>query len=446
MLGLNLLFLLTYVFLYFYIYKKYAVLMIVFFYLFYGYLSMVVSVFYLDFGDIYAFEVGKKSVKSNSLLVMGSFYVSSIMLFLFWYIRRERRLISSVNLIPSTKRFYLKPAFILGFLWFSFFFIAIIYLHLFYSGVPIFLGYAKGVFWSYARFPFFQTFHNQTSTVLAVLGFYYGYITLFRSSEIAYVKYTKYFKLVLFIYILYIVLMGYKFGGPLLYLFSFYLPFLIFYSFSNKLNLRGLFKYLFLFALFITPVIWYVYYEILGLKDGAWALIFDRIFALQGQVWHFIYHEISVGDLRPDISQLWIELKNSIFQDNIKNTGMNHLMHFIMPQERLTGYLEQGVRLSGGYPAYLLVIFKNKLVIILFHIIVTWLVFCAHFNFLLHLVKLNLIKFILWLKIALLSKGILFMGDLDTILSFKMVFYLFLVVVIFLFEESISNRKKALNN
>ena len=437
MLGFNILFLLIYVCFYIYIYKKYPVLMIIFFYLFYGYLSMVISCFYLDFGNVYAFEVERTSIQSNGVILLGFFYLSSFLLFLFCYKRIEISLMRSFSLIKFQKRIYLNPAFILGSLWFAFFFILIIYVHLFYSGVPLLLGYGKGQFWSYARFPFFNALHNQTSTVLVVLGFLYGYIKEFKYSDTAYTRYLKYFKFLLYIYIMYIVLMGYKFGGPLLYLFSFYLSTLVFFSLRCKLKLRVLLKYLTLALAFFTPVIWYIYENIYGFNGAVGQIIFDRVFALQGQLWHFIYNDVNLGIIQPNMDQLVVEIKYAFLGEDIRNVGINHLMQFIMPEERLNSYYSNSVRLSGGYPAYWLVIFNNYAVILLCHFLFSWLVFFFHYKFLYHLINLNLIKFIIWFKLAMILKAFALMGDLHPILSGKTVFYLVLLLAIYLFEEGV---------
>ena len=126
MLGFNIIFLLIYILFYIYIYKKYPVLMIIFFYLFFGYLSMVISCFYLDFGNVYTFEVERTSIQSNGVILLGFLYLLSFLLFLFCYKRREISLMRSFSLIKFQKRIYLNPAFILGSLWFAFFFILII--------------------------------------------------------------------------------------------------------------------------------------------------------------------------------------------------------------------------------------------------------------------------------------------------------------------------------
>ena len=156
---------------YMYIYKNYSTLIFVFFYLFIGYLSMVVSVFYLDFGGNYSFELSKTSVQSNSLVILTLFYLSTIFLFLFWYRLRVSQFKQYSSLNFERRIFYLKPKFILVFLYASVIYILILYLHLFYSGIPFFLGYGKGEIWLYSKFKFLQPISNQASIVLLVLGF-----------------------------------------------------------------------------------------------------------------------------------------------------------------------------------------------------------------------------------------------------------------------------------
>ena len=84
-LDFNTLFLILYLLVYLYLYKKYPSLIIIFFYFFYGYLSMIVSVYYLDTGDIFAFEVAQNSYESNSVIVLGVFYLTTLIMYLLLF-------------------------------------------------------------------------------------------------------------------------------------------------------------------------------------------------------------------------------------------------------------------------------------------------------------------------------------------------------------------------
>ena len=432
---------------YMYIYKNYPTLIFVFFYLFFGYLSMVVSVFYLDFGGKYSFELSKTSVQSNSLVILTLFYLSTIFLFLLWYRLRipQFKQYSSLNFERS--RFYLKPKFILLFLYATVIYILILYWHLFYSGIPLFLGYGKGEIWLYSKFKFLQPISNQSSTVLLVLGFLFAYIRKYQKDNIAYTKYLFYFKIILIFFICYIILMGYKFGGPLLFLFSFYISHLVFLSFENKFRFRDLAKYIIFFSLFFVSVVWYVYtHSTFNIQGDTWALIFDRIFALQGQMWHFVYNGIVDQSIVPDLSQLTKEFKNIFSNTYSKETGINYVMRLIMPDDRLHSYLSKGVRLSGGYPAILLSISGFNIITLILHILFSYLIFILHFKWLYHLGRFNLIQFILWFKLAFASKNIIFMGDIHVLFSFENMMYLLIIFAIYLFELSLINQKKLLTS
>ena len=166
---------------YLYIYKTAPTLIFVFFYLFFGYLSMVCSVFYLDLGGKYSFELLKKSTQSNSLTVLTIFYLSTLVLFLFWYRLRVVRFKQSLALNLKKRIFYLTPRFIQFFLFFATIYIFILYLHMIYTGVPLFLSYGKGEIWEYSKFKFLQPINNQASTILLVLGFLYSYILHYKN-------------------------------------------------------------------------------------------------------------------------------------------------------------------------------------------------------------------------------------------------------------------------
>ncbi len=439
---LNISILVLYLIFYVYVYKKYPIVIIAFFYLFYGYLSMVVSVFYLDIGNQWAFEVARNSMRSNSLVVLFFFYISIFVGAIIGYkLLVAKTIVNHFASNINKSKIFLTPKFIFAFMVFSILYMMIMYIHLFYSGIPILLGYNKGEFWSYAKFPIFQVLHNQTSTILLILGFFYAYIKIYRDDNSKFTIFIFPLKGILWFYVMYIVLMAYKFGGPVLYLFSFYCSFLILSSIKEKFKLKSFFKYLFFFIILLIPLLYYVYFTILGFGNNAWQVIFDRVFALQGQVWHFIYNDISHGKIRPDISQLGRELSNAISHNYPKDTGINHLMQLIMPQPRLDSYLNKGVRMSGGYPANLFAIFNNNYIIVLVHFILSSVVVFFHLKFIKHLIKLNLFKFVVWFKIAFLSKGFLFMGDLNSILSTKTIFLLLIIILILHFEEQIISKK-----
>jgi len=443
MLDVNTLFLILYLFIYLFIYTKYSSLVVIFFYLFYGYLSMIVSVYYLDTGDIFAFEVAQDSYKSNSVIVLGTFYLTTLIMYLFLFKKKfTKKLYQNYKLNKFKNRFYLTSNFIKGFLLFAFLYILLIYIHLIYSGIPIFLGYGKGQFWEYAKLPIFNILHNQTSTILLILGFMYSYINNYKKKEKKYIQLSIYFKIILYIYLIYIVLMGYKFGGPLLYIFSFYLTSLIYYSIHNRFTVPQLIKYFTIFASLIIPIIIYVYYFILNFGDGAWQLLFDRIFALQGQVWHYIYNEIDNGVLTANFNHLNIEIENALFSNHHEQSGINYLMQYILPENRLKSYLDGGVRLSGGYPANLFMIFDNIFVLYIIHLFFSYIIFIFHFNFFYHMLRLNLFKTILWFKLAFLSEGFLFMGDFNTLVSKRTLFYLSLLLLIKIIEQSSKYNKR----
>lgn len=437
---LNTIFFVIYLILYMYIYKKYPQLIIIFFYLFYGYLSMVISVYYLDFGNIYAFEVAKYSYQSHSLLLLETIYISTFIMYVILFKQKEASFNKIfLGKIKNKKKFKIK--YIQVFLIFSLIYIFIIYIHMIISGVPLFLGEHKGMFWEHAKIPLFQVLHRQTSTVLFILGFFYGYIKIFQTNNKIYQNKLKFFKPILFIYILYIFLMGYKFGGPLQYLFSFYISYLLLLSMKKKFDLYSLFKYFIYLAMLVVPMVLFVYMYLNSYGDGAGKMLFDRIFALQGQVWHFIYHDVSHGIITPNLNQISLEIDNLINHNHQFNSGMNHLMQYIMPQNRLNNYLEEGVRLSGGYPAILFVIFDNIFTIIIVNLLLAYIIFLFHINFLHHLLKLNLLKALLWFKVSLQSEGILFMADINSLFSVKVLFYLSILLLIKIIEQKNSIRK-----
>ena len=305
-----------------------------------------------------------------------------------------------------------------------------------YSGVPVLLGYGKGQFWTYAKIPQFNILHNQTSTVLLVLGFFFAYIKKYRYNDKAYVALLKYFMPILLMYLIYVVLMGYKFGGPLLYMFSFFVSTLVFYALHHNFKIAALLKYTIIVAVLLVPVILYMYAYILGYGENAAQLLFDRIFALQGQVWHFVFNEIQSGVIQSDASQVYVEIENTYLHNSSYSSGIYNLMQLIMPENRYSSYLEGGFRLSGGYPANLLTMFDSVLIISTKHLLFSFVIFVFHMNFAYHLCKLNLVRFVLWFKLALLSEGFLFMGDLNTIISVKSLVYLFLLFVIKIVDEA----------
>ena len=403
-LASNLLSLILFLGVYLYIYKSAPTIIFVFFYLFFGYLSMVCSVFYLDLGGKYSFELMKKSTQSNSLIVLTVFYLSTIVLFLFWYRLKAVKFKQNLFFNSTKNIFYLNSKFIKFFLFITAIYIFILYLHMIYTGVPLFLGYGKGDIWEYSKFKFLQPINNQASTILLILGFFYSYILHYKNYR-AYTKYLVYFKIVLFVFVCYIILMGYKFGGPLLYIFSFYVSYLVFFSVNNKLRFRDLIKYISLSIIFFIPIVWYVYSNASFHTGDVWNLIFDRIFTLQGQIWHFLYVGIIDHSISVDFSQLLKEFKNLFSDTYSRETGINYVMSLIMPEKILSSYIDQGVRLSGGYPAILVSISGFSIITFFFHMLFSSLICLLHFAWLTNLLKLNLIRFILWFKLAFVFKN-----------------------------------------
>ena len=439
----NLLSLILFLAVYLYIYKTAPTLIFVFFYLFFGYFSVVCSVFYLDLGGKYSFELLKKSTQSNSLIVLTIFYLSTLALFLFWYRLRVVTLKQSLALNFKKRMVYLTPRFIHFFLFITAIYIFILYLHMIYTGVPLFLSYGKGEIWEYSKFKFLQPINNQASTILLVLGFLYSYILHYKNYR-AFTKYLFYFKLMLFVFVCYIILMGYKFGGPLLYIFSFYVSYLVFFSINNRLRFRDLMKYISLSIIFFIPIVWYVYSNASFLSGDVWSLIFDRIFTLQGQIWHFLYTGIVDHSISTDFSQLFKEFKNLFSDTYSSETGINYVMSLIMPENRLASYIDQGIRLSGGYPAILVSISGFSIITFFFHVLFSSLICMLHFAWLSNLLKLNLIRFILWFKLAFVSKNIIFMGDIHVLFSLENMIYLFIIFGVYLFRWSLINQKKKL--
>ena len=315
---------------------------------------MVVSVFYLDLGDKYVFESNLESIKSNSLVVLTLFYLSSFVCFVFLYKTVYRRSYTESVVIKNWfENFnYISKGTIQLFLVCCVVYISVLLVHLFISGVPLILGFGKGEFWNYARIPSFQILHNQTSTLLFIAGFFYAYYK--RSSEMVHdIKTNALFKVVLYVFVIYIILMGYKFGGPLLYLFSFFVTSLILHALLVGFNLKLIVKYVVIFLILVIPIILYVYGVIMGLGDEATQLLFDRVFTLQGQVWHFIYNFVLSGAISVSDNQLVVELTNVFNKSKETLTGMDYTMSHLLPSARLNSYLDNGVRLSGGYPANL---------------------------------------------------------------------------------------------
>ena len=425
-----------YLLFYLYILKRYPSLMVIFFYFIYGYLSMVVSVFYLDFGGKFAFEVNKVSYHSYSVSLLTLFYTSAFVIFILLFRKELSKKNIALNLYRNVlqNKNWLTPNYIKLYLVFAILFILVIYAHLIYSGIPILLGYGKGQFWLYAKIPFFNVLHNQTSTLLFIAGVLYSYSYQYKEKDHSYLPLKKWFRITLYLYLVYIVLMGYKFGGPLLYLFCFFISTLIIRSVSKGFNIKLIVKYVLIFSAFIIPIILYIYNVILKFGDKAAGLLFDRVFTLQGQVWHFIYNMVDTGDIKPQISQFYNEIFHLLGSVHSSDVGMNYLMQFILPTARLESYIEGGVRLSGGYPANLFVIFDNYLIIAIIHIVMVLIIGLLHLGLFKSIIRFQLVRSLIWFKLAFLSEGYLFMGDLNTVFSKKALIYLIFLTLIYFYE------------
>ena len=167
---------------------------------------------------------------------------------------------------------------------------------------------------------------------------------------------------------------------------------------------------------------------------------------MQGQIWHFLYIGIIDHSISVDFSQLLKEFKNLFSDTYSRETGINYVMSLIMPEKILSSYIDQGVRLSGGYPAILVSISGFSIITFFFHMLFSSLICLLHFAWLTNLLKLNLIRFILWFKLAFVSKNIIFMGDIHVLFSFENVIYLFIILAVYLFRLSLIKNKKTINS
>lgn len=248
-----------------------------------------------------------------------------------------------VNLAPShTKpvlkinRFYIEVIIIAC--------IAILYVTFLQTGIPLFNGTHRTVYFSSIVPGYVNLIKGRLSFICLALGMYYFYTK--------HKRYLIYFVLI----VLYHILCSIKGGELLIILYCFYLPITLHYSSryseSHKQKLyKKIRTTLLFFVVGIFSIIFINYQTVENYDSGTSAIqkIQKRIEAA-GQIWWVINDQSQVPE-----QVRWDKFTQNLSSDNNKfDQGMNELMNVVVPPKTLDEWRsveDRGRSLANGFPA-----------------------------------------------------------------------------------------------
>ena len=219
------------------------------------------------------------------------------------------------------------------------FIIIILFFNLVLFGGPYEQGVQRFAYWLNHPYPIIRTIYN-----LAILGFFFLGSIDSRSSG------RNIYSLISRIFLILVLVLNFahgdKFSSAIMILMLYFVGFLCFKKI--RLNIREILK-----ITVVVSILVLVFYSIIKTyyqfffnldMDGLNSLIFDRIFALQGQVWWTIDNLV----LENKINNNWMAFFKS---HPPENSGMYMLMYEVAPKLIVEKYIEDGIVFTMGYPA-----------------------------------------------------------------------------------------------
>lgn len=404
--------------LYYFLMKKSPLLFFLFFLFLYVQVKNIVSASYIDLGNVYMMELSVLSKSSYVSYLLLSLHAVSIFLLYFLFKLTKHKFASEFALYSSRS---IKNSRL--FLIVSTSLLMLLIVNVLIAGSPLFGGDAnKTNIWSSSPLPFLKYVSSQLSFLILVAGIYYDYF------ERCSCKAKYYFLFFYLLSILYLVLMGHKFGQLVTFSYLFFLPYLISKSFHFKISISKLFiqvsVLLVIFSFFVLR-----YFESKYGVD-AQQLIFDRVFAMEGQLSYVAINSYIEGGTS-DFEHFFVELKNAFWGGN-ERVGMDYLMYLYMPSEKYNYYSDLQVNLSQGYFALLFTMFGSYFSVTLFQTVFIFLVYFVGYLFAISLIRRDFVLIFLYFKIYYSLYTYYVQAYNDAFFNFKNLIVIFLILFVYI--------------
>ena len=413
-----------------YLIKKQPFIFIIFFYLFMQQIKNILSNLYVNLNaPVFMREVEKYSTNDGSLLLLIILYIPALFIIYFMYQKKFKYSFQKEKLLFITKR---NSTFFINFFLFATLLIELILIvHILIYNTPLFHpNINKNNYWTdYALFPKIKFLSSQLSLLLFINGFLYTKQTLF-----GYIKRKKryLYHLMLVLSIFYYILMKQKFGGPLLMIFSFYLPYFVISLFFHKINLKKAIKSLIFISIILAFTIYGYFYMRFG--DNAWKMILERVFSLQSEIWEVTYQYFVSNKLPFDDNEFLKELSILFGFTDHGYTGMQYVMSKVMEADYFNFFIDIHINLSSAYPSYLFYLFEDPHIEFIFIYIIDIVLYGIYiflgFKVIEKLLQNKIIIAGLYLKLFFSFEAIIGQVYLDSIFTFKEVLFVILIILV----------------
>ena len=170
-------------------------------------------------------------------------------------------------------------------------------------------------------------------------------------------------------------------------------------------------------------------------------MFIQRIFAMDGQVWHVAFSNYVADSLYAD-GHFYVELHN-IFGNTEQLTGMDYLMRTFLDSAVYNHYEALGVVMTRGYPAITLISFDSLLMSIIFHLAIS-IPFIYTVYFLVKAIfRFDIVLVVLYYKISLLYYAFFNSGSFEKVFNLNAVVLHMLVLLIVLLRFFPSHSKRS---
>ena len=433
--------LIVYFSLFFMFIRRHPYYFVLFFYLFMQQVKNILSNYYVNINaPIFMREVEKYSVNDGSLLLLVILYIvaflSIYLVYKYMFKYRIKNLQISFLQSKNTKLFvYL-------FVYLTLIIVIILIIHILSYNTPLFNPHInKNNYWTdYALIPQIKFLSSQLNLLLFIIGFFYAKQTLFLQNK--YVSKFIYY-LILILSILYYVLMKQKFGGPLLMLFSFFLPYLLLGLIYKKIDLKKLLTYMFIMIIVLSITVYGYFYMRFGTDAGK--MILERIFSLQSEIWETTYIYLSNNILPFNKNEFIRELSVLLGFSN-GFTGMQYVMSKVMEPDYFHFFINIHINLSSAYPSYLFYLFEDPMLELPLIILINFILYSIYiflgFKVLENLLQNKILVSGLYLKLFFSFIAIIGQVYLDSIFTFKEILFIILILLLESDFFKMKNKKK----
>ena len=414
---LNTIFLLLYFLYSYYFFASLKGKSILFFLLYFNQFWLIISSYTLDFGGIYHYELNFVSMPSLSTLFL---IVSNILFFqtLLISFKKKKVLLSGQYGINN---FYIR---IIAFV--TTVIIAMLYLSIIKTGIPVLSSVDRAtVYQELLQIPFLGFIVTHINSLIMFIGLAYS-IKVNKNEK-------NYIFLILFLLLfLYLILIGNKYSALILFLVYFLVPIVMTTnrSFVSGKNLIYI-GVIFLFIVLGTSLLHAQKYSYINNIGGGLLgdYLFQRIFVLQGGIWHKTF-DLIVYQGQYDLNHFFVEVKNILGLQSSKYTGLKHLMVFTTKGDFIFKVIRGEYLYTGGFPAILLATFNWMLYFPVFYLLARFYVFIIN-NLYRAVVSKNMLILYISFGLYISYNTMLITGDFDSFFSIatlvKMIILFFLI-------------------